>query len=183
MELIQNSIGPLTPVQQNILRSQRLRVYADVVKDKIDGVFNARLMDIYHEMLPISIGSIEGDQLSRFLLRLRQSNGGYQPKKYVGVTVVQENDGLRITLSLKSVWKLLLSQREIPEAAWEMSIIIPEREKDSFRKIIREFRPLLDDTGNFIRECWGCLNETGQDNLDRYYEIGKIKFTNFDIEL
>ena len=97
--------------------------------------------------------------------------------------VVQENDGLRITLSLKSVWRLLLGQREIPEAAWEMSVIIADNEKESFRKIIRELRPLMDDTCNFIRECWGCLNETGQDNLDRYYEIGKIKFTSFDIEL
>lgn len=183
-KIVTGSIGPITPVQRNILRNLQLRDYVESIKRKIDHVYNTKLMDIYRQMLPLS-KAVEKDQMDRFLLRIRQSGAGYQEKRYISLTgkhVGTEGD-IQLTLSLKSVWMHMLSQREIPDAAFELSITIPENEKESHRKIIREFKPLLNDTADFIQECWGGLLESGIDNLDQYYEIGKIKFTSFNIEL
>lgn len=183
-KVVTGSIGPITPVQRNILRSLQLREYVELIKSKIDHVYNSRLMDIYQQMMPLST-SVGKDQMDRFLLRIRQSSAGYQEKRYISLTGkhVGDKGDIQLTLSLKSVWMHMLSQREIPDAAFELSITIPENEKESHRKIIREFKPLLNDTADFIQECWGGLFESGNDNLDQYYEIGKIKFTSFNIDL
>lgn len=181
MEAIKGSIGELTALQLSILRSEQLRNYAAMLKGKIDSVLNVYLKEIYMAM-EVPSRSISCEELNRFLLRIRQAPNGYQPKSYTSLKAKWEGvDTIVLTMSMHQVWRQIVGQREIPDTIWALELPITEAQMVDHRAIIREFKPLLDDTCGFIRLCWTKLIETGVDNVDTYYEICKIKSANIPV--
>lgn len=179
---IKGSTGKLSALQQNILRSEQLRNYADNLKYKIDGLFNIYVKEIYRDMSTMN-SRVPEEELNRFLLRIRQSSKGYVDKSYVSVKASGAGDTITITFSVRSVWRSIIGQRDIAENTWDMEISIPTSKMEEHRYIIRQFKPLIDDTCGFIKSCWGSLIETSVDNVDQYFNICAIKCTNIEIDL
>ncbi len=196
---VKGSIGKLTALQESILRSEQLRNYADIMKGKIDALFNIKIKEIYEKMSAMN-DRISEEELNRFLLRIRQSSSGYKDKSYISLKAVRKNapvvsttsskdtpsldlESVVLTMSVRSVWRLIIGQRDIPDNAWDFELTVTEKEMVDHRGIIRQFKPLIDDTCEFINSCWGSLIDNGTDNVDTYYNICKIKFTNIKLDL
>lgn len=196
---VNGSIGKLTALQESILRSEQLRNYADMMKGKIDALFNIKIKEIYEKMSVMN-DRVNEEELNRFLLRIRQSSSGYKEKSYISLKAVRKNppeasttdpkaktnvtlDEVVLTMSVRSVWRLIIGQRDIPDNAWDLELTVTEKGMVDHRGIIRQFKPLIEDTCEFINSCWGSLIDTGIDDVDTYYNICKIKFTNIKLDL